>query len=176
VCASPCFLFLGLALCRLFAGIDDRQARLMMTFITAAAPIAIFNELFNVAALVLVQSPSQLDVAITCFVLRQNGVAIAGFFWGLWLFPFGRLVIRSGFVPKLLGIFLLVGGVAYLADSSLALFAPGLRAEASALLMLPLAIGELAMVVWLLARGPRGARSPLDATRAVSRAVDTSGS
>jgi hypothetical protein len=65
-------------------------------------------------------------------------------------------VIRSGFVPKLLGVFLLVGGVAYLADSSLALFAPELRAETSSFLMVPLAIGELAMVVWLLARGPRG--------------------
>jgi hypothetical protein len=160
-----CFLFLGLALCRLFAGTDDRQTRLMMTFITVAAPIAILNELFNVAALVLAQSPSQLELAITCFVLRQTGVAIAGFFWGLWLFPFGLLVIRSGFVPKLLGVFLLVGGVAYLADSSLALFAPELRAEVSAFLMVPLAIGELAMAVWLLARGPRGPKPTTNPTQ-----------
>jgi hypothetical protein len=160
------FLFLGLALCRLFAGTDDRHARLMMTVITAAVPIAILNELFDVAALMLAPSPNQLELAITCFALRQTGVAIAGFFWGLWLFPFGLLVIRSGFAPKLLGGFLLVGGVAYLADSSLALFAPELRAETSAFLMVPLAIGELAMVVWLLARGPKGAPNAKPGTHA----------
>jgi hypothetical protein len=164
------FLFLGLALCRLFAGTDDRQTRLMMTLITASAPIAILNEIFNLAALMLAQSPNQLELAITCFALRQTGVAIAGFFWGLWLFPFGLLVIRSNFVPKLLGVFLLVGGVAYVADSTLALFAPELRAETSLFLMMPLAIGELAMVIWLLARGPKratgagpGVRAPLQA-------------
>jgi hypothetical protein len=153
------FLFLGLALCRLFAGTDDRQARLMMTLVTAAAPIAILNELFDVAALMLAPSPNQLELAITCFALRQSGVAIAGFFWGLWLFPFGLLAIRSGFVPKPLGVLLLLGGAAYVADSSLALFAPELRAEASTWLMMPLALGELAMVLWLLVCGGRAGRS-----------------
>jgi hypothetical protein len=50
----------------------------MMTFITAAAPIAILNELFNVAALVLAQSPSQLELAITCFAGVRHADMLAG--------------------------------------------------------------------------------------------------
>jgi hypothetical protein len=151
------FLFLGLSLRRFFAGVDEEQARLLMTLITAAAPIAIVVELFNLTALQLAQSPTQQELALHFFALRQVGVGIAGFFWGLWLFPFGLLVIRSGFVPKLLGGLLLVGGAAYVADSTLALFAPELRAEITGFFMLPLAIGELAMVIWLFARGPKPA-------------------
>ncbi|MEO8705164.1 MAG: DUF4386 domain-containing protein, partial [Kofleriaceae bacterium] len=150
-----CFLFLGQALRRLFAGTHDELTRSMVTLIVAAAPIAIVNELFNVAALELAHNPAHHDLALTFFVLRQAGVGIAGFFWGLWLFPFGLLVMRSGFIPKILGVLLLAGGLAYVIDSSLALFAPVERAEVSAMLMLPLAIGELAMVTWLFVKGAR---------------------
>jgi hypothetical protein len=182
------FLFLGRALGRLFAGVDDKTARLLMTIITAAAPIAIVVELFHLAALQLAQSPTQQELALTMFALRQQGVAIAGFFWGLWLFPFGLLVIRSGFIPKLLGIFLIAGGTAYLADSTLALFAPAVRAEVTAYLLVPLAIGELAMVLWLLIAprirrtrtafdvdGTRGGMSHGDGSQLGIRAVDTDG-
>ena len=87
--------------------------------------------------------------------VRQHGIAIAGIFWGLWLFPFGVLVIRSGFIPKILGILLIVGCFSYLIDSAVALLLPEHRDRLAGILMLPLAAGELSMVLWLLVKGVR---------------------
>lgn len=90
--------------------------------------------------------------------MHQYGLAIAGVFWGLWLFPFGVLVIRSGFIPKLFGVLLIVGCFSYLLiDSPVALLAPQHRSAFSGILMLPLGIGEFAIIFWLLIKGVRAA-------------------
>src|SRR5688572_30299006 len=46
----------------------------------------------------------------------RNGVLVAKLFWGLWLLPFGYLVLRSGFLPKILGILLMLGCFGYTID------------------------------------------------------------
>ena len=159
-----CFLFMVLALNRLFAGVHDGHAKLMVSLVIAAAPIAIVNELFHVAALVLgtgavragsLAAAERDALALVFLEVRQTGIAIAGVFWGLWLFPFGLLVIRSGFIPKVLGGLLIAGGFSYLIDSCFVLLAPQHRDAVSAILMLPLAVGELAMISWLLIKGVR---------------------
>jgi Domain of unknown function (DUF4386) len=159
------FVFLALALRRLFEGVDDDHAKLMVALVVAAVPVAVVNELCHVAALELgtgnaylaALSPEQRGaLALACMNARQTGVAIAGVFWGLWLFPFGVLVIRSGFIPKVLGVLLIVGCFSYLIDSGVALLAPAYRDALAGFLMLPLAAGEISTVFWLLARGVRG--------------------
>jgi hypothetical protein len=87
--------------------------------------------------------------------VRQTGIAIAGVFWGLWLFPLGVLAMRSGFIPRILGALLIAGCFSYLIDSSVALLAPEHRGALSSILMLPLALGELGMIGWLLIKGVR---------------------
>jgi hypothetical protein len=59
-------------------------------------------------------------------LLRLAGpaVVVAELFWGLWLFPFGMLVIRSGFLPRVLGALLIVNGCAYVALSLTSLLLP----------------------------------------------------
>jgi hypothetical protein len=49
-------------------------------------------------------------------VLHDRGVLAVEIFWGLWLLPFGILVIRSGFLPRTLGVLLLAAGVAWAPD------------------------------------------------------------
>ena len=158
------FVFLALALRRLFHGVDDRHARLMVSLVIAAVPIAIVNELFHVAALefgtggahLAALSPEQRSALALAFLnVRQTGIAVAGFFWGLWLLPFGVLVIRSGFIPKVLGVLLIAGCFSYLIDSCVALFAPEHRDALASVLMLPLAAGEISTVLWLLIKGVR---------------------
>jgi hypothetical protein len=80
-------------------------------------------------------------------------------FWGLWLFPFGLLVIRSGFIPKVLGALLLLAGLSYLASSAASLCFPDC-APLVATAALPLKVGELPIVIWLLAVGGTSAPSP----------------
>ena len=60
--------------------------------------------------------------------LHGQGIVINEIFWGLWLFPFGVLVMRSGFLPRILGVWLIVNGFAYLAASLTSLLLPGYAA------------------------------------------------
>jgi predicted transporter len=73
-------------------------------------------------------------------------------FWGLWLFPFGILVIRSGLFPRILGVMLLVAGLAYLTTSLTSLVLPTYRQVVS-LITMPLYLGEVPIIFWLLIKG-----------------------
>ena len=158
------FVFLVLALQRLFDGVDDELSRLMHGIVIAAVPIAIANELLVLGALELVGgagggiAASERDsLALSLLNVHELGVSfVCGVFWGLWLFPFGMLAIRSRYIPKVLGLLLIVGGCTYLVDAALCLAAPAIRASLTGVLMIPLAVGELSMVVWLVVKGVRG--------------------
>ncbi len=156
------FIFLVLALVRLFDGVHPGQSRLMKAFVLVAVPIAMLNEGFMLAALESATVPGLAVEARAALVgvllhTHQQGVFIASIFWGLWLIPFGLLTIRSGFLPKVLGALLLVGGASYLVDSFVALLAPQHHAAVSSVLMVPLSVGELCMLGWLLVKGARSA-------------------
>jgi len=164
VICQICFLFLVLALRRVFEDVDERQVKLMVSLVIASVPIAIVNELFLVAVLELGRGAATLGslppavregLTLAFLDVRQQGIGVAGFFWGLWLLPFGLLVIRSGFMPKILGALLIVGCLSYLFESTLWLLAPELRRKIVDYLTLPLSAGEVSMIVWLLARGAR---------------------
>jgi hypothetical protein len=99
--------------------------------------------------------------------LHGRGFDIAGIFWGLWLFPLGLLVYRSGFLPRILGILLMVGCFAYVVDSFTFLLLPHHRDIVSRWAM-PLRSGELVFMFWLLIMGAKP--KPL-ADPASSRAV-----
>ena len=75
-------------------------------------------------------------------------------FWGLWLFPFGWLVIRSGFLPKLLGALLYINGLAYLAVSLVGLLWPQHNAVVGDWLF-PAMMGEVVVMLWMLVVGAR---------------------
>ena len=75
-------------------------------------------------------------------------------FWGLWLFPFGMLVVRSGFIPRVLGVLLMIAGVAYLASSFTSLLLPR-YAQLVGQFAMVLYFGELPIMFWLLIWGAR---------------------
>jgi len=79
---------------------------------------------------------------------------MAEIFWGLWLFPFGTLVIRSGFIPRFLGFLLLIAGMGYLIDSFTFLVFPTYKQVGSQIAMI-LELGELPIIFWLLIWGAR---------------------
>ncbi len=155
------FVFLVLALYRLFKEVHENMAKLMVALVIASVPMALAYELIQMAALHIlggapylrVFNPEQLNAGILFLLtLHEQGIALAGFFWGLWLFPFGYLVIKSGFIPKVLGVLLIVGCLGYLADSSVAILFPKYKAVTE-MLVAPLSIGEISMVLWLLIAG-----------------------
>jgi hypothetical protein len=93
---------------------------------------------------------TQLNALIMLFLdLHIYGVYIAGIFWGLWLFPLGFLVFKSGFIPKTIGVFLIIAGFGYIIDSLFRFLIPGYNMEISSYTF----IGELMIIFWLLFKG-----------------------
>jgi hypothetical protein len=86
--------------------------------------------------------------------LHGRGLDLAGVFWGLWLFPLGQLVYRSRFLPRFLGVWVILGGFAYVVMSLMAFLAPQYK-EVVFTYGQPAFFGELALMFWLLIRGAR---------------------
>jgi len=169
---STVLTFAVLALYQLFKKVDDKQALAMLSLLLVSVPISLLAALNEIAALVLVSGAqflsvfekSQLDaLAYLFFRLHGQGLLIAQIFWGLWLFPFGMLVMRSGFIPRALGVFLFLAGSGYLISSVGSLFLPPSGRLVSQLAML-LEAGELPILLWLLIWGAKPQR--LDAAQA----------
>jgi hypothetical protein len=157
-------IFLVLALHRLFRAVNEDRARLMVILgALVSVPIVFVNTLNVAAALLLVSDADflavferpQLDALAYLFLrLYAEGITVASIFWGLWLFPFGMLVIRSGFIPRVLGVLLIAAGVGYVTSSFATL---GLSAQGPLVsqVMSPLVVGELPIIFWLLIWGAK---------------------
>jgi hypothetical protein len=89
--------------------------------------------------------------------LHGQGLNVVQIFWGLWLFPFGLLVIRSGFIPRVLGVLMMIAGCGYLIDATVTLLLPQSAALAGRFTM-PMELGELPIMFWLLIWGARPRR------------------
>ena len=87
--------------------------------------------------------------------LHNQGFVVAGIFWGLWLFPFGVLVFRSGFLPRILGILLIAACFGYLAQSVTSLLLPSYSGAVDRFADVPVMIGEPAIILWLLVMGAK---------------------
>jgi hypothetical protein len=164
------FIFLVLALRRLFKETSEQLASLMVIFVLVSVPISFVNVLNEIAALMLLRGPDflsvfdrhQLDALALVFLrLHSQGLfVVAGIFWGLWLLPLGLLVMRWGFAARALGVLLILAGVAYVAVSLTSLLLPQYLPLVSTVAIL-FEAGEVPMIAWLLITGtkrPAGAR------------------
>jgi hypothetical protein len=157
------WILLVMALYRLLSGVSKTHAALMVSLVLVSVAIAFLNEVNNLAALMLFRGadflavfdkPQRDALAMLFLRLHSQGNLVNGIFWGLWLFPFGVLVIRSRFLPRILGVLLIVNCFAYLVASLTSLLLPAygnvvFRASMPALL------GELWIMLWLLIKGAK---------------------
>ena len=160
---SVIFIFVVMALYRLLSGVNKTHASLMVALVLVSAAVGFVNVLNNIAALALFRGTDFLAVfeklqrdALAMLFLRLHGqgLVINEIFSGLWLFPFGVLVMRSRFLPRLLGVWLIVNCFAYLALSFMALLLPQYY-DLAFRSGFPALLGEMAIVLWLLIRGAK---------------------
>jgi hypothetical protein len=161
------FVFLVSSLYGLFKDVNRGLARLMVLLVVVGVSVALANMILKFVPLVFLRNADALPafekpeldaLAFAALRLHSAGAILTMCFWGLWLFPFGLLVIRSGFLPKILGFLLLVAGFAYVAGSVTALVLPDHRQAASRVLM-PLYFGEVPIIFWLLLMGAKERKS-----------------
>jgi hypothetical protein len=171
-------VFLVLALYRLFKPVDEGLAKQVVILgALVSVPIVFVNVLNDVAALVLVSAADFLSVfekpqrdalAYLFLYLHDKGIAVASVFWGLWLFPFGLLVIRSGFIPRVFGVLLIIAGVSNLATAFATLVLPRYEPLVSKITF-PLFFAEIPIIFWLLIWGARTRPADADPRAAPTR-------
>jgi hypothetical protein len=147
-----------LLLYKLLKPVNKNYAVLMVIFILVAAPIAMLNELNQFAVLLLLSgadyltvfTADQLQALAPVFLdLHEYGINIAGIFWGLWLFPMGYLVFKSSYIPRIIGVLLIIGCLGYMIDFVTFFFFPNFDVVISEFTFL----GELLLPLWLLIKG-----------------------
>ena len=159
------FVLLPLVLFRLLRTVRETVATLMVALAVVSVPIALVSLSSRLDALSLLTdpryatawTPQQLQAEVLLALGDYgNGLHITKLFWGLWLFPFGYLVLRSGFLPKILGQLLILGCLGYVIDVFGELFVPAYAdAAISRFVRLPASVGEIGTCLWLLIVGAR---------------------
>lgn len=159
--AATLDIFVLLALYRLLNGVDRNLAAIMVIFGLIDVPIYFINTLNDVGALLFARGAdflsafgqSQRDAMTMLFVnLHHYGVVVNEVFWGLWLLPFGILVYKSGFLPRILGVWLVLNCFAYLAEDFTGVLVPQ-YANMVANVAFPLQLGEVAIMLRLIIMG-----------------------
>jgi hypothetical protein len=157
------FIVVALALYRLLKGVDRLLAALMVVLLVVQIPLAYAAEVHRLAVLdildgagpVAVLGAAARNAQVTMSLASwDNGMLVTEIFMGLWLFPLAILIWRSGFLPRFLGVLLVLAGFAYLADALTWLLLPayGHAVGRIAGKLRPL---ELALPLWLLFMGAK---------------------
>jgi len=162
VCGAA-MIFLTLALRGLFPG--ERALGNTMVILGGILPAALYvvNVGNDSAALVLAQGspvlagmPDAERLALSGLFLHLHDrmVVASELYWGLWLLPLGIMVWRSGYLPRVLGAWLVLNGIAYVAQCAVG-FAWPATAPTLSRLCAPIQFGEIVFALWLLVMGAR---------------------
>jgi Domain of unknown function (DUF4386) len=152
-----------LMLYRLFEDVDRNQARLMVALIGTSIAAQFAGFTFNVAPLILLNGEQYLSaftrpqlesLAHASLSLSSKLVELLTSIWGLWLFPFAVLTFKSGFLPRFLGVLLILSGVAYVLSFLVAVAFPA-QLETLNTFVFPFYFGELIVILWLAFVGAR---------------------
>lgn len=151
-------MLLLLILHKLLKPVNKTIASLMVIFYLVCVPISMLNELNHLAVLLLSSgagyltafNADQLNALVMFFVdLRKFGTFVPQLF-SFWLLLLGYLVFKSGFLPRFLGILLILGGLCYTVHAALFFLFPSFDAMILGLFAF---IGELLFYLWLLTMG-----------------------
>jgi len=162
--SSTLWVFLVLVLYRLFKEVDERQAKLLVAFVIVQIPVVFFMGAFNIASLMVFKGEAlkafelheRQDLAMLFLRISDYGTLTLEAFWGLWLFPLAILVYKSRFLPRFLGVWLIITGIFYLVLSFTSIMFPQYKDTIlHSIFALPAELGEVAIMLWLLIGGAK---------------------
>lgn len=161
IVSSVLWILIGLTLYKLFKRVNESQAKLLVALVIIQIPAVFITEALNITSLMLFKGKiliafelSQKQELAMLLLKINDYVAIAlEMFWGLWLFPFGYLVYKSGFIPRILGVFLILNGIAYVVHFFTHIMAPNYQALVFQIATPIWTLGEISIMLWLLIKG-----------------------
>ncbi len=157
------FLLAAWALCALLRPVNPGIALSFVLLNVAGTAAYAINLLNQLAALLLLSGASYLQafqpeqlqaLAMFFLTLYKNGFWICQIFFAAWLLPLGYLVFRSGFLPRILGIIIMIHFVGWLTTFLQFFLFPGFQVLTSVTYPLGL-ISELGLTLWLLIMGAK---------------------
>jgi hypothetical protein len=160
------FIAIVLILYRLLKHVNVNQARMMVSLVIVSLPVAIMSDTLEITALRLVKgdvltsftTEQAQQVASILMKISGNSGQMLTLLWGLWLFPLGFLVYRSGFIPKIFGVLLVINGLGYVINNFSFLLFPEAQPTVVKFIFPTYFLGELPFTFWLLLKGVRHSR------------------
>jgi hypothetical protein len=158
------FVFLAMTLSRLLRHASRNAASTMVVLVAIDTAIVCLNMVFQFAGLLIATEESYVRafgtegasaLVLLMFDMQHYGYLIAQIFFGLWLFPLGYLVSKSGMFPKLLGILLIAGGACYLVGTLAEFLVPTFAATINGFIYIPPLLAEVWILLYLLVKGVR---------------------
>jgi hypothetical protein len=157
-------IFLTLAFYRLFKGVDQNLSVLVVIF-GGVMPgvIDLVGVVNDAAALMVVRGADflsvfdrpQRDALVMLFLkLGDHQTTAAEILWGMWLFPLAVLVYKSCFLPRFLGVWLVINGFAYVILSLTGELLPQYQGKVFNYGQ-PAFFAELALMLWLVIKGAK---------------------
>jgi hypothetical protein len=160
------FALTAMALYLLLNHVHKNAARSMVIFVVIAVAMICLNAVFLFEGMQVATDPSYATafgvagssaLVMVLLDIQHYGTLDAQVFFGLWLAPLGYLAYRSGLFPKALGVVLVLATVSYLADSLTAFLLPKFELQIKPFLSVAPLVGEIWMVLYLLAKGVKSA-------------------
>lgn len=154
------YLILPFILYDIFKTVHRTSALFMVVFAAASVPVSLFNMVDKVNVLELLSgahymqafSAEQIQAQVMLLLSSyQNGIGVVQIFWGLWLFPLGYLIVKSAYIPKILGVLLMLGCIGYLVFFCQNILFPDIALPR--FLKWPGSFGEIGTCIWLLVMG-----------------------
>ena len=161
VITNTIWIFLALVLYRLLKQVNEHQAKAMVALVLVQIPVVFVMEALNISSIMILKGEilksfelnQRQDLAMSFLKINSNMTLTLEAFWGLWLIPFGQLVYKSGFIPRILGILLILGGIAYLIESFTGLLLPNNVSTVSQFTLVFYSLAEISTMLWLLIKG-----------------------
>ncbi len=159
--SSVIFIFLALTFYRLFKNTDENLAKTLVVLVVVQIPVFFVSEALNFSALMVAKGELLKSFEVTqrqefvFFLLKIStcSIIILEIFWGLWLIPLGQLILKSGYLPRIIGIFLILGGVAYVVEVMDYILLSEKLSFITDFFPIFYTVGELSTVLWLLIKG-----------------------
>jgi hypothetical protein len=158
------FVFLAMTLYILLQHAQKSVAMAMLILVALSTGIICLNAVFQFEALRVATDSSYATafgaagsngLVLLLLDTQHFGTLIAQVFFGLWLVPLGYLAHKSRLFPEWLAVVLIVGGVCYLGDLLAAFLVPDCGQRSHSFVIIPSAIAEISMVLYLLVVGVR---------------------
>ncbi|MBY0433356.1 MAG: DUF4386 domain-containing protein [Cyclobacteriaceae bacterium] len=146
----------------LFRNVNERYAKLLVASVVVQVPVAFVKAGLSIATVMTLKGDilksfelaQRQDLAMAFLKINDYSVLALELFWGFWLFPLAILIYQSVFIPRFLGIWLVINGIVYVLLSFTSIVLPEHK-DIVFNVGMPAMFGELVLMLWLLIKGTR---------------------